>query len=236
VAIFRLPWVEFAMLRSLFIAAAIALVPGSASAADLVANGGFEAPDIVDSCCNTVPSGALPGWGVDFGNVNVVNGTFASSNGNLAFAGDQYLDLVGQGGIGSISQVVSTVAGQAYNLTFAYSHNLFAGLAEATASYAIEGLTGIISHSGGSNADLNWQTFSGSFVASGSSATLTFTNLTGAANEGVFLDAVSITEAQIGQTGAVPEPSVWLTMLLGFGALGGALRARRQPKASFAIA
>jgi hypothetical protein len=210
-------------------ASAAALVPASASAADLVTNGGFEDPYITNACCNTVPADALPGWKVESGNVNVVNGTFASSAGNLAFAGEQYLDLVGQGGIGSISQIVSTVAGQAYTLTFAFSHNLFSGLASASASFAIEGLNGIITHVGGSNANLNWVTYSGSFVASGSSATLNFTNLTGAGNEGIFLDAVSI-------SAAVPEPSVWFTMLLGFGALGGAMRAARRKQVALAHA
>ena len=218
------------MLRLMLAASAIALIPASASAADLITNGSFEDPEISNACCNTVPPDALPGWTVNSGNVNVVNGTFASGAGNLAYLGEQYLDLVGQGGIGSIEQTVSTVAGQAYNLTFAYSHNLFSGLASASASFAIDGLNGIITHVGGSNTNLNWVTYSGSFVASGSSATLNFTNLTGAGNEGIFLDAVSLNAV------AVPEPSVWLTLLLGFGALGGAMRAARRKQAMLAYA
>lgn len=217
------------MLRMMLAASAVALVPASASAADLVTNGGFEAPDVSNPCCSTVPPDALPGWSVNSGNVNVVNGTYASGAGNLAYEGDQYLDLVGQGGVGSISQIVSTVAGQVYNLTFAYSHNLFTGLASASASFAIDGLNGVVTHNGGSNVNLNWQTYSGSFVASGASATLTFTNLAGGGNEGIFLDAVSVETA-------VPEPAVWLTMLLGFGAIGGAMRAARSRNRAIALA
>ena len=33
---------------------------------------------------------------------------------------------------------------------------------------------------------------------------------------------------------AVPEPASWAMMLIGFGVIGGAMRSRRQPTASFA--
>lgn len=212
------------MRKLLFAAFACAAIPTAASAAELIVNGGFEDPTIVNPCCNTVPPDSLPGWTVNFGNVNVVNGTFASSPSgtNLAFEGNQYLDLVGQGGIGSISQTFSTVAGQGYTLTFAYSHNLFSGLPLASALFSVDGLTGPLVHTGGSNADLNWQIFSGSFVADDATATLSFTNLVGGPNEGIFLDAVSVTP--------VPELATWALLLIGFGAVGGAMRAgkRRQ--------
>ncbi len=199
---------------------ALMLAPVSASAADLITNGGFEDPNVSNACCSTVPPDALPGWTVNFGNVNVVNGTFSSSNGNLAHEASQYLDLVGQGGIGSISQVISTVAGQVYTLSFWYSHNLFAGLGSASASVSVDGLSDSVTHSTGSNANLGWQLYSKNFTATGSSATLNFTNTAGAGNEGVFLDAVSI-------SAAVPEPSTWAMMFLGFGAIGFGMRKRK---------
>jgi hypothetical protein len=202
------------MLRYVLAAAAIGLVPSVASA-QLVTNGGFEDPTISDPCCNTVPPDSLPGWTAT-PNVNVVNGTFGSTAGNLAHEDSQYLDLVGQGGTGSISQDILTTPGQAYNLTFAYSHNLFTDVAFASALVSIDGLAGIVTHSSGTNADLDWRIFSGGFVATGTTATLSFINLTGGENEGVFLDAVSLV--------AVPEPSTWMMMLVGFGAIGFAMR------------
>lgn len=207
------------MLRPLLFAA-LALAPASASAAELVSNGGFENPTVSNSCCSTVPPEALPGWTVNSGNINVVNGTFSSTNGNLAHEGSQYLDLVGQGGVGSISQTIATVAGQLYTLSFWYSHNLFAGLGSASASLSIDGLNDTITHSTGSNANLDWKLYSQNFTASGNSATLSFVNTAGAGNEGIFLDSVSI-------SAAVPEPSTWAMMLIGFGAVGFGMRKRK---------
>lgn len=206
--------------RLLLAASALALVPASASPAELIVNGGFEDPTISDPCCSTVPPDPLPGWTAT-PNVNVVNGTFSSSAGNLAFEGGQYLDLVGQGGTGSISQSINTVVGQLYTLSFAYSHNLFnQAVPGASASFSIDGLNGVVAHATGSNANLDWQGYSANFLATGTSATLNFTNLTGGANEGIFLDAISV------QT-AVPEPGTWAMMLLGFGAIGGVMRSRK---------
>ena len=216
------------MSRVLLAATAMALVPASASAAELIVNGGFEDPTVTNPCCNTVPPDPLPGWTVT-PNVNVVNGTFGSTAGNLAEEGVQYLDLVGQGGTGSISQSFITVAGQVYTLSFIFSHNLFSQTPSASASFSVDGLVGSVFHNSGSTSDLDWLTFSGNFTADNSSATLNFTNLTGGINEGVFLDAVSV-------QAAVPEPATWAMMLLGFGAIGGAMRASRRKQRGVAFA
>ncbi len=211
------------MMKYLVAASALALVPGSASAASLLTNGGFELPSVGDPCCNTVPPDPLPGWTVDSGNVNVVNGTFngVPAGTNLAYEGLQYLDLVGQGGVGSISQTFSTIAGQTYQVSFAYSRNLFSGIDPITGSFSVDGLSESLSHTGGSNSDLNWVTYAGSFVATGSSATLSFQSGAGGVNEGLFLDAVSV-------SGAIPEPATWAMLILGFGVIGGAMRVRSR--------
>ena len=207
------------MLRYVLTALSIGLIPAAASA-QLVVNGGFEAPVITDPCCNTAPPDALPGWTVT-PNVNVVNGTFDSTNGNLAYQGNQYLDLVGQGGTGSISQALMLTPGQTYTLTFAYSHNLFAP-AEATsasAQYLIDGLSGTVFHNTGTTSNLDWQIQTGNFVATGNDV-LSFTNLTGGPNEGIFLDAIDVAP--------VPEPATWGLMLLGFFGIGFAMRRNRR--------
>ena len=202
------------------LAATAALTISSNASAQLV-NGGFEAPVVTDSCCITAPPSVIPGWTPSGGNVNVVNGTFGSTSGNLAFQGTQYLDLVGEGTTGSISQTFATITGQAYTLSFAYAHNLFGGTPSASASYSLGSLNGTVTHNTGSTSNLGWQLFSGNFTAAGATSTLSFTNLTGGANAGVFLDGISVA--------AVPEPGTWALMLLGFGMVGGATRmARRQ--------
>jgi hypothetical protein len=214
-----------AMLLSAAALATCALTAAPASAAiNLVQNGGFEAPVVTDPCCVTSPPTPIPSWTAD-PDVNVVNGTFSSSppGTNLAYEGTQYLDLVGQTGHGAIEQVVTGLtAGQVYTLTFAYSHNLFAGLTSATALWSIDGIFGTVTHSSGSNSDLAWQILTANFTASNTSALLEFENLTGAQNEGVFLDGISITQA-------VPEPGTWAMMLLGFGAIGLTIRRRQRP-------
>lgn len=207
------------MLRVILAASAALMISTGASAQ--IVNGGFEAPTVPGSCCVTTPPSPLPGWTVNAGNVNVVNGTFGSSSGNLAFEGTQYLDLVGEGTVGSLSQSFATVAGQVYTLSFAFAHNLFAGTTSASASYSLGSLNGVVTHNTGSTSNLGWQLFSGNFTAVGSTSSLTFTNLTGATNAGVLLDAVAV------QT-AVPEAATWAQMLLGFGILGGATRLSRR--------
>lgn len=205
--------------KMLLFAGVVGLAPTPLYAAESLTNGGFEAPVVAGPCCITSPPTAIPGWTAT-PNVNVVNGTFSSSAGNLAKQGNQYLDLVGEGGTGSISQSFTTVIGQIYNLNFWYSHNLFAGLPSASARLSVGSLSDSITHTGGTNANLAWQYYSGAFTASATNTTLTFVNTAGGPNEGVFLDAVSVM--------AVPEPATWAMLILGFGLVGGALRRRSQ--------
>ena len=210
-------------IQLMLIAAAAVLAPATASAATTIQNGGFELPIVGGSCCITSPPTSIPFWSAT-DNVNVVNGTFASSPfpTNLAYEGKQYLDLIGEGLTGSISQTFNTVAGNLYRLTFAYSHNVFGGSPGATASYTLGALNGVISHTTGSDSNLDWQIFSSTFVGTGSPMTLNFTNLTGQNNAGILLDGVSVS--------AAPEPATWGMMMLGFGFVGGAMRSARRRK------
>lgn len=212
------------MLRYFLAAAALGLVPTSAFSAELVTNGGFETPAVSPPCCSTVPPDSLDGWTAT-PNVNVVLGTFSSSPSgtNLAFENNQYLDLVGQGGTGSIYQDLTTVIGQAYELTFAFSHNLFtpSSATSASASVSVGSLFDIVSHDTGDASNLDWRIFTGHFTATDTTTRLTFTNLTGGVNEGIFLDAVSVAP--------VPEPATWALMLFGFAGIGVAMRRRRTP-------
>lgn len=211
------------MWRYVLAAVAALVVPAQATAQlNLIDNGGFESTPVpATGSYSTFPPGSPTDWTAT-PTVNLVNGFFGSAGPNLAFEGTTYLDLIGEGTTGSISQQFNTIVGQAYFVSFAYAHNLFGGTPSASASYAITnsgGFAGTISHTGGSNSNLNWLNFTGSFVALGTSSTLTFTNLTGGQNAGILLDAISIS--------AVPEPEVWAMMLFGLGAIGFQMRRRR---------
>jgi hypothetical protein len=201
--------------------AAVALLAsaGTAQAANILTNGSFETPGISVSCCNTVvtPNSFL-GWNVTAGDINVVNGTFGAAS-NLAYAGRQYLDLIGESGSGAIEQKFATVLGQVYRLRFAYSHNIFSAPG-AAATFNVGTLNGTVSHSTGTNTGLDWRTDGGTFAGTGSMMTLNFTNTVGQNNGGIFLDGVALA--------AVPEPGTWAMMIGGFGLAGVALRRRRR--------
>jgi len=207
--------------------AAIGLMPATASA-QVVKNGGFESPTVA-GCCNTAPPDSVDFWTVTSGNVNVVNGKFNgtdTSGPNLAAEGNQYLDLVGQGGTGSIVQtLLGLTPGVVYNLTFDYSNNGFtpSSSTSASAGFSIDDLIGTVTHNTANSTDLDWRVFSGSFTATGNDV-LSFANVTGGRNEGVLLDAISVAP--------VPEPATWAMMLLGFGGIGMAVRRRRKQHSS----
>jgi choice-of-anchor C domain-containing protein len=184
---------------------------------NLVQDGGFETPAITTwyqnygTYTNSPWSGASfsTDWTITTNNVDIVNQNY---NGGPAYQGQQYLDLVGYGSTGGIAQAINTVSGKTYDLSFAYANNPWS-TSYAQASVTVTGGTPFdVSHSGSTTSNLGWSVYDGTFIAAGSSTTLSFVETVGSNNGGVLLDAVSIS--------AVPEPSTWAMMLLGFAGLG----------------
>jgi len=113
------------------IAASMAGSSTAARAAVTLLNSGFESPEIADGQPPAngpgyvvIPAGDPNfGWTVGGTSVDVVRNHFSPQNDVEAYEGQQYLDLNGTPGPGSISQNFASVAGQSYNLAFAYSHN-----------------------------------------------------------------------------------------------------------------
>jgi hypothetical protein len=215
------------MKRTLILATAAALaVAGSASAANLLANGGFETgwsgtsgyynigtqpgsnsqgPD------HGVPSGF--GWTVGNGNVDIISyNTYGPGPTN---GGAYGLDLVGYGSTGEISQSITTSATQKYVVTFDYKSN--PGVSGPTAAVLFNGIN--IGNVTGSGA---WQVFTTTVTGTGGSALFALNETYGYSNGGVFLDNISVS--------AVPEPAAWALMIGGLGMTGFALR-RRAAKA-----
>jgi choice-of-anchor C domain-containing protein len=212
---------------SKFLAAAavsslFAVTPASA-AVNILSNGSFEAPDIGEQWYVNYGTGlTIPGWNVLYNNVDIVNTLVGW--GSAAANGKQALDLVGYGSTGAISQAFSTIAGQVYTLSFAYGNNP-SSTSEAAAAFSIFGGSTLLSSSVASSNGLGWSTYSGTFLANSATTILTFNNTIGGNNGGLLLDAVSVS--------AVPEPSTWALMLLGFAGLGF-FAYRRTKKASMA--
>ncbi len=209
-------------MRSLSIAAAgvaAALFATGAVQAAPFANGGFESPVLTGGYYQQfdAPSTAITGWTVTAGSVDIVTNAYAPAD-----EGVQFLDLVGSGSVGALSQTFDTIVGQTYQLSFAYSHN-FSANTSAQGSVSVGDLIGLFSHDTGSTSAPDWRTFTSTFTALGPTSTLLFTNTQGGNNGGVLLDSVAIR-----QVAAAPEPSTWAMMILGVGLAGAALRRRRE--------
>jgi Protein of unknown function (DUF642)/PEP-CTERM motif len=223
-------------LRSAVLAIALsAAAVSAASATSLVTNGGFESPVVGQpgSFINETGTG-VTGWTVTTNNVDVVSG--GGSN-PAAFEGSQYLDLVGFGSTGGIAQTFSTTVGQAYVLSFEYTNNPGdPAAANVTIGSSVNDgslLSNNVSHSVSTQAIPNWTLFSGVFVANASTETLSFLETTGEDNSGVFLDDVVINTTTVG---AVPEPSTWAMMILGFCGVGFMSYRRKQSGPSLRLA
>jgi hypothetical protein len=195
-------------LKSILAGAAAAVLAStaalSAHAANLLTNGSFE-------------TGDLTGWSTvgDFSFSGVANGSFFGLN---PADGDFQVYLGSVASTGGITQTFSDTAGQLLHVTGAYAGD---GGPPSSLEISFDGVDIINMNPGPS--DNTYHTFSADFVGTGSD-TLTITSLQAPAYN--LVDNFSVT--------AVPEPATWAMLLLGFGGLGAALRARRRASAMFA--
>jgi choice-of-anchor C domain-containing protein len=97
---------------------AIACVAGvsAGTGSNIVVNGGFEAPAIEDIIV-TLSGGQLIGWNINNGDIQVIKNVYWESH-----SGSQSIDLSGTVP-GKISQTLTTVPGDSYELTFWMSGN-----------------------------------------------------------------------------------------------------------------
>jgi hypothetical protein len=208
---------EFALLPMLF-----AFVLGVAAVtpvqAELIANGSFEYPSNEGQPYKTYDSSVIPPipiWTVVTNSVDIVTSGWSNIP---AYGGGQFLDLVGSGHGGAISQTLSTLPGQQYSLSFAYSNNYDSNI-NASAEVIVAGLgsttnllpSGLqsLSHSS-TETTFVWTLYYATFTADAAETTLLFRETDGLSwNGGILLDAVSLN--------AVPLPPSIL--LLGSGLL-----------------
>jgi hypothetical protein len=231
------------------VATALALTLGlahHAEAANILANGSFEAPGVGSSLAFDVgyffPANYITGWTVTQGTVDLTG-----TNSVPAYQGGQAVDLIGNTFYsnqvqGALAQTFSTTIDQLYNLTFAYSNNYgatigngFSAQVDVTDSLANSLLSAVVSHESTTNSP-EWKIFSASFVAKSILTTIKFTNLTGERsasvsdpylNGGIYLDDVSVEAAAA--PGETPLPGALPLFATGLGALA-LIASRRKRK------
>jgi choice-of-anchor C domain-containing protein len=201
-------------------AVAVSLWAGAASAAAIVSNGSFElginGPG--SGSFATIPGASLSSitdWTV-VGSVDWINGYWQASDGTHS------VDLNGVA-LGGVQQLINTVAGQSYRLTFDLSANpdhldshpdqrtllAAAGLTNAVFTYKFD------TPPGGTNtsSNMNWSSYFLDFTAIANTTLLAFNSTSGQnCCWGPALDNVAVT--------AIPEASTWAMMLLGFLGVG----------------
>jgi choice-of-anchor C domain-containing protein len=201
----------------------------SAQAASIV-NGGFESGTVnPGGGFATVAAGPsltnITGWTVGGHSVDIIGGYWQPQEGSRS------IDLAGSG-IGSLSQAIATIVGQAYRVDFWVARNPDGGITPRTGFVDVGGGSTAITYSNaGSSRPSNmlWEARSYDFTATNGTTNLRFSAdpATSGSFFGLALDNVSIT--------AVPEPTSWALMIAGFGLVGSAMR-RRKPSVSVSYA
>lgn len=214
------------MKRRLLAMFAVASIGLSASAnAAVFQNGSFEVGADPGSF-TTLGAGSttIAGWTVGAGGIDYIGTYWQAADGNRS------LDLNGNFP-GSISQTFDVVSGQTYKVTFYLAGNTDGGPDIKTLTTTSTDATILFSSfntAGRSHPDMGWTPISFEFTASGLTETLTFLSTTVDGNAfGPALDNVTVA--------AVPEPSTWAMMILGF--LGvGFLAYRRKDESALRVA
>lgn len=184
--------------------AALLTIVGNAAQANVISNGSFETPDTSTIIVVGAGDPTITNWTVGLIGVDLVD---AAGNGFVSGAaadGEQYLDLDGSPGPGSISQTFATTPATQYTLTFDYANNYTTpGTAQAlvqVADGANTYLSNVISHNTSVAGNLDWTSYPAfTFTAQQATTTLSFMSMSGGVFGGILLDKIEIN--------AVPEPA-----------------------------
>ena len=162
-------------------------------AQSILLNGSFEqGPAIPGGSSFLTLSGgstAITGWTVTGSNIDYIGPSWSVSDGIRA------VDLDGNSAIGGIRQSFATTPGLTYFVSFDLSGNPEGAPQVKQVSVSVDGFTQNYSFdtAGQTRATLAWQYVNFSFLASGASATLSFTSLSPGGNSyGALIDNVSV--------------------------------------------
>ena len=217
-----------------------AFTASSACAANLLTNGGFEidGPAANDATNPGIGSTAITGWKVvNNSGTTVDDGNDVLWIGNGGYDlytpfGTDFLDLTGTVDhfpYPGVTQSVSTILGQAYTLSFylGVSDNFGGGPVSATVRVGPTAESPIMSMTfvdpGTSGISINgslWTLQTFDFVATSTTTAVTFVGAEG--GDFIGLDDVDL------EVSAVPEANTWAMAVVGFGAIGGAMRNRAR--------
>lgn len=200
--------------------AATAMLGATASNASVaIINGSFES-GINPGTFTTLANGdntSITGWTVGGLGIDYI-GTYWQAD-----DGVRSIDLSGNNH-GSISQLLTGLTiGSVYNVTFALAGNPDGGGSTKVAVASDGGSQAQVFNfvqGGNTKSNMGWTDQVFSFTATNTTANLTFSGTQDDAY-GPALDNVSISNA-------IPEPSTWAMMILGFGAVGVAARSSRR--------
>ncbi len=201
---------------ALFAASMVTPLAAFAAPTELLINGSFEDNSMGNGNWNVFYGAtALTGWSAAANGVELRNNIAGTASAGVNFV---ELDTYSNS---SISQTVSTVAGQWYSLSFSYSNRVNTAL-------DTNGLTWNFGSTGGTAAalpaatgDHSWMQFSTLVQATGSSTVLSFAAAGKSDSLGTSLDQVSLTTA-------VPEPETYALMLAGLAAVSFVARRRAK--------
>ena len=199
------------VIQRALLAAAVTILPVSSAQANVIVNGGFEAPNIAPGTFSVFA--AIPGWTLVAGHSIEIQDHVAGS----PFEGDQFVELDSFAN-SSMEQLAPTTALQPYRLSFAYSPRPGVGAGSNGISVFFDGgLVTALAESGLVLSNTTWTVYSFVVVPTTGTSSIVFA-ATGVSDQlGGYIDDVRLT--------AVPEP-VTLS-LLAIGLCGVAARRYR---------
>lgn len=187
---------------------------GAAQASNIVVNGSFENPAVADN--SWIATDDLFGWVIQGDKKVEVRNNVAGA----AYDGKNYVELDSDKGNMSIWQALTTVIGQAYQITFAYSprENQPVSTNPIAVTWNGVALPGSPFTGTGGPSGNNWVIYTFNIIADSAISTLKFTAGGTSDTYGGGIDAVSVS--------AVPLPGA--ALLFGSALLGaGVLRKRK---------